>query len=76
VVTGPYERSEGCFSLGTGVAVEAEAPDAVVDEAADVVDVVDPHRLHVPRSRLLEHLAAACQQGSSRRGGDRRVRGY
>jgi hypothetical protein len=38
VVTRPYERSEGRFSLGTGVVVDVEAPDAVVDAAGDVVE--------------------------------------
>ena len=32
MATWPYEWSEGCFSLGTGVVVEAEAADAIVDE--------------------------------------------
>ena len=43
-LTRPHERSEGYFILGTGVVVEVEASDAVVDATGDVLDP-PTHRL-------------------------------
>lgn len=73
MVTRACVKSECCFGLGTGVVVEAEARDACVDAAADVVECdyvgvredveeVNPHRLHVPRSSLLERCPAVFSQ--------------